>query len=476
MNFRTRNRRRSSPVGNLLIQVSPPRLTLTLMCVFALVSAAQATTLLDPSPEPSTTQFGRTIVSLGDINGDGVPDFAVGAPFQDGDFVSTDTGFGKPQNVGKVFVIDGASLAVLSMMIDPEFEMIQDQHFGGQLGASLGVSADIDNDGVADVIAGVPHHITDPEDEDLHKINSGKALIFSGKTGSLLFTLEDPTADENGYFGTSVAALGDVNSDGRADFVVGAPGKADEDAGLANVGMAYILNGKNGRLIATLEDPGVVAGAHFGTAVANAGDVDGDGVSDVVVGAPGESRVHVFSGATRNLLYSIAGPARDLLPSFGAAVAGGQDFTRDGKPDIVVGAPLSSNRLGAVYIYNGLDGALVRRLKSPAAQTDSKFGAAIYLSSDISGDGRADIIVGAPGQDVDGIRGAGQAFVYDGTKGRIFSTLTSETPQAHGGYGLGLAAAVFPGKTVATPVVGAPYKDSFDTQTRLQIGQIEIPQ
>ena len=91
-----------------------------------------------------------------------MPDYAVGAPYQDGDFVSTATGFGLPQNVGKVFVIDGATSATLSEMNDPEFELIQDQHFGGQLGWSLSVSADINGDGVADVIAGVPHHISNP--------------------------------------------------------------------------------------------------------------------------------------------------------------------------------------------------------------------------------------------------------------------------------------------------------------------------
>lgn len=96
-----------------------------------LVTEARASTLLDPLPEPSTTLFGYTVASIGDLNGDGVPDYVVGAPFQDGDFVSTVMSFGVPQNVGKIFVIDGASLAVLVEMNDPEFELIQAQHFGG---------------------------------------------------------------------------------------------------------------------------------------------------------------------------------------------------------------------------------------------------------------------------------------------------------------------------------------------------------
>jgi len=129
-------------------------------------AAANATIVLDPLIEPSTTQFGYAVASMGDINGDGVPDFAVGAPFQDGDFVSTDMGFGLPANVGKVFVIDGATLAVLSVMNDPDFELIQPQHFGGQLGAVISVSPDVNGDGVADLIAGVPQYRQSGEQDD----------------------------------------------------------------------------------------------------------------------------------------------------------------------------------------------------------------------------------------------------------------------------------------------------------------------
>ena len=135
------------------------------------------------------------------------------------------TGFGYPQNVGKVFVIDGATFAVLGEMNDPEFEVIQDQHFGGQLGHSLSVSADINGDGIADLIAGVWHHISNPNDQTNKIINAGKALVFSGKDGALLFTFTDPGEQEDGCFGIAVAALGDVDGDGIADFVVGADGK-----------------------------------------------------------------------------------------------------------------------------------------------------------------------------------------------------------------------------------------------------------
>ena len=469
-------------VGKYLLPHSPPLLILPLVCAVSLLATAHGSTFLDPLLEPSTTQFGRAIASMGDITGDGVPDFAVTAPYQDGDFVSIVMGFGLPQNVGKVFILNGATFATINVLNDPEFELIQSQHFGGQLGASVSVSADINGDGIPDVVAGVPHHITEPDTFD--EVNqAGKALVFSGADGSLLFTLDDPTAEEDGRMGTAVAALGDVNSDGKADFAVSVPGKdiGGED-GVPNVGLVYIFSGKDGSVIRTLNDPprgGDEAGALFGSALANAGDVDSDGTTDLAVGAPGEGRVYVFSGKTGSLLYSIISPTNDAIPSFGAAVGGGQDYNKDRKPDILVGAPSASSSRGAAYIYNGLNGVLIRKLKSPVArQINAKFGAAIYASTDISGDRRADVIVGAPGVIVNGLEGAGEAFVFNGVNGRLFSTLKSSTPQAHAGFGQALTSAVFPPNTVATPVVGVPYQDTVgpDTVTHLQAGQIEIIQ
>jgi len=133
---------------------APSQLRLALAILPCLFIAANATTLLDPRPEPSTTRFGLTIVTMGDLNGDGVPDLAVAAPFQDGDFVSRQVGYGKPQNVGKIYLIDGANLSILNEANDPEFQQVQLLHFGGQLGASMAAVADLNGDGITDLIAG----------------------------------------------------------------------------------------------------------------------------------------------------------------------------------------------------------------------------------------------------------------------------------------------------------------------------------
>ena len=152
-------------------------------------------------------------------------------------------------------------------------------------------------------------------------------------------------------------------------------------------------------------------------------------------------------------------------------------MNKDKKPDIVVGAPLRSDSRGSVYVYNGTNGALIRRLQSPVSQSFAQFGASVYASRDLTGDKRADIIVGAPGQIVNGLLGAGQAFVFDGVQGLLTKTLTSANPQSNAGFGKTVSSILFPRSGgVSIPVVGAPYQDSFDTITHLQIGQIEISQ
>ena len=497
MNFYRKQRPGSAGLIRHINHLSRPLMILSMVCAVALVTTARATTVIDTLPEVSTTLFGYSIASMGDVNGDGVPDYAVGAPFQDGDFVSIAMGFGFPQNVGKVFVIDGATLAVLSEMNDPEFEVVQDQHFGGQLGHSFSVMPDINGDGIADLLVGVPHHIANPDDVDNKLINAGKALVFSGSDGALLFTLLDPAEQEEGHFGISVAALGDVDGDGVADFLIGADAKGiggggsapvrqdgsqspDEGGGLANVGQAFIFSGKTGALLRTIDDPAdgySAAGAHFGAAVANAGDINQDGITDFVVGAPGKGQVFVFNGKTGDELYEIDSPTIDLVSSFGAVLVGGQDYNKDGRPDIVISAPLQSNNRGAVYIFNGRDGSLIRSLRPAVVQDYAKFGAALYASPDVTGDRRADIIVGAPGVDVNGITGAGQAYVYDGVRGRLNTTLNSTNPQPNAGFGTAVSSVTFSGNQTATPIVGVPYQSAvIDSLTHLQIGQFEVSQ
>ncbi len=456
-----------------------PLVILALMFSGLLVTAALASSLIDPEPEDSTTRFGQSVAVIGDINGDGVPDLAVGTPFQDGDFDSGN-GFGPPQDVGKVWLINGATLAVINQLNDPFFQVPRDfPKFGSFTGFSVASAGDINGDGVPDILVGVPHH----SNFDIDAINAGEAFVFSGADASVLFTLTDPDEDENNRMGFSVAGLGDVNGDGVPDLLVGSP-KKDTEEGLADVGSAIIFSGANGSVIRSLNPPdqgGAEENGRFGTAVADAGDVNHDGVDDILIGAPGDSRAYVFNGATGALIFTITSPAgrnAERLPSFGAAVAGGQDLDGDGTPDFVIGAPNQKSLQGAAYVFKGSDGTLLFRLRGPR-QGFVKFGTSVAVTPDVTGDGRPDILVGAPDATVNGLQNAGEVLIITGSSGRLFNTLTSEEPTAFAGFGFAVTTGDFNGDGTPQSVIGVPFQDkdliiNGDVETHLQIGQIEI--
>jgi hypothetical protein len=452
-------------------------LVLVAVAVLGLRNAG-ANTLLNPLPEDSTTLFGAAIAAVGDLDGDGGGDLAVGSPFQDGDFVNSSTGFGPPQNVGKVFLLSGATLAVLHQLDDPDFQKVQSLKFGGHFGEAVAAAGDLTGDGVSEVLVGNPHHIVGQRESSI--FNAGRAFVFNGATGSILFTLDDPDPQEGARCGTAVAGLGDVNQDGTPDLMVGVP-KRDTDAG-DDVGTVYIFSGANGSLLRTLTPPadgGAEANDRFGYAVANADDVNHDGVSDLLIGAPGGSRAYVYNGASGALLFTLNSPVVENLPSFGFAVAGGQDLDSDGTPDFAIGAPLQKSLAGAAYTFSGATGALLKTLRNTRQQY-SKFGGAVALSADLTGDRRPDVLVGIPDQIVNGLSNAGEIQVFRGRNGRLFQTITSAAPTAFAGFGSAIATADFDQDGTVKTIVGAPFQnadivaDDGDIETHLQIGQIEI--
>jgi hypothetical protein len=216
--------------------------------------------------------------------------------------------------------------------------------------------------------------------------------------------------------------------------------------------------------------------------MADAGDVNHDGVDDVLIGAPGKSHAYVFSGATGALIFTIttpATPAAEKLPSFGFAVAGGQDVDGDGIPDFVIGAPLQNSLKGAAYIFKGSDGTLQRRLSGPL-QAFARFGTSVALSPDITGDGRPDVLVGTPDRTVNGLLNAGAVLIFRGNNGRLFRTLTSAEPTASAGFGYAATTGDFTGDGTPETVIGVPFQNKDlmdpdgDIHTHLQVGQIEI--
>jgi hypothetical protein len=168
-------------------------------------------------------------------------------------------------------------------------------------------------------------------------------------------------------FGWSVAALRDVDGDGVVEVLVGAPAQ----------GHAYLYSGRTGNLLRdlSLTQSALPANVGHGHAVADAGDVDADGTTDLLIGAPNATgvrnagTVEVYSGRTGMKLLAVEGPIRGAF--FGISVAGMGDVNGDGRSDLLVGA---GHGLGRVYLLSGAEGTVLRTL----AATDSLgFGASV---------------------------------------------------------------------------------------------------
>jgi len=155
----------------------------------------------------------------------------------------------------------------------------------------------------------------------------------------LLSTLQPPQPQPSAGFGWSVASLGDLTGDKIPELIVGA-------FAYAGTGRVFVFNGKDGSLLWSLEPPSPEPSA-FGWSVAGAGDLDGDGAPDLVIGAPyaavdgasAQGSAYAFSGRTRKLLYALNDPSPQAGAVFGWSIAARGDYNGDGTPDVLVGAP-----------------------------------------------------------------------------------------------------------------------------------------
>ncbi|HIG11419.1 MAG: integrin alpha [bacterium] len=259
---------------------------------------------------------------------------------------------------------------------------------GDSFGAALVVSADLDGDGVGDVWVGAPR-------TGFGAANGGSAYALSGASGALLFRVDGSAGGER--LGQAVGWLGDIDGDGVGDLLVGAP---FHSAGAFFGGGAYALSGANGRTIHFIA--GSEAFALFGMAVAGAGDVDGDGIDDFLVGAPGEDSngsdagsLYVFSGASgAQLAQHVGDLAGDEL---GSSACGLGDIDGDGRADFAAGAPRDDNGgndSGSVRIWSGQSGQILFTVHGNSA--GERFGFALAALGDVDGDGAGDLAVGAP--------------------------------------------------------------------------------
>ncbi len=412
---------------------------------------------------------GGSVAAAGDINGDGFGDLLIGASTADAQ--GTDS--------GAAYIVLGKSGGFASSL---SFSSLIGSN-GAQLWGNPGVNAgnsvaaagDVNGDGFADIILGVPQ-------EDQNGNNSGMAVVRFGSSGVLStplglnavngtngFALNGSTAFEaTGY---SVASAGDVNGDGFADVIVGVRATDNLGQPTASPGnSAYVLFGASGGIAASLVPSalngtngfrlvGVSAGDNNGISVASAGDVNGDGFADLIVGAAAANgqagRGYVVFGASGGFTSSLALSALNGGNGFrldgvcatdraGTSVAAAGDINGDGFADLIVGAaqadPNGANS-GSSYVVFGkstaftavlslstLTGANGFRLDGVSAGDGA--GVSVAAAGDVDGDGFADLIIGAAGADPGGNGGAGSSYIYysPATGGAIYrGTSLAET-------------------------------------------------
>lgn len=231
--------------------------------------------------------------------------------------------------------------------------------------------------------------------------------IYSGRDATVIYELQPPTGD-GGSFGNGAADAGDVDHDGVHDIIVGAPGGGFG----SNPGHAHVFSGADGSLIWRFE--GEAAQSQFGYAVADAGDVDQDGHDDLIVGAPfldgiasSSGRAYIFSGADGTLIRQLDPSGGNEL--MGTAVAGAIDYDKDGIPDQIATAPGTGIGFGKAYVFSGADGSVI--LTATADSDATNFGVFfVHDVGDVNNDTYNDFYVG----DYGASGGRGKAYVFSG--------------------------------------------------------------
>lgn len=309
----------------------------------------------------------------------------------------------------------------------------------GGFGYAVSGAGDVNNDGHPDVIVGAS------QISGVEAFGEGRAYVFSGPDGTLLRTLESPHGTA-GYFGNWVSEVGDVNSDGHDDVLVGA-WREDVD-GIEDAGAAYVFSGATWDTLYSLVSRNPEASGWFGCNVSGTDDLNQDGCPDIIVGAAGEApggimaagRTYVFSGATGDPLLTLVSPHPDMFGFFGFPVTGVGDIDGDGYADLAVGAhqenpPGNPSNSGMVYVFSGATGDTLYSLSPPHAEVDGVFGLGLSNAGDWDADGCPDMAVGARGVDVEGYSDAGIAYIFSGSNGAILDTLISPNAEPLGRFG-----------------------------------------
>ncbi len=395
-------------------------------------------------------RFGVDVADAGDVNGDGYGDFIVGAYMYDNPDVDE----------GAVFLYYGSASGPLASP-DWTFELNQ---AGAWLGNRVAAAGDVNGDGYDDVAISAQRY------DGVHD-NEGIVLVFhggpSGLTGSPAWTVK---GDQEGANLTSIGGNGDVNGDDYSDLVVGAifyDGSYEDD------GAAYCYLGGPSGLSSTpaWTASGDAPFAYFGYDVAMNGDVNGDGYSDIVVGArgpheaPPEGRVFVYHGSASgpSTSYDWVGQLDQYDTGFGGRVEICGDVNGDGYDDLLVGASGydggDENEGGAFVFHGGASG--LSELPDWTGEPDQEFagyGTRVSGARDVDGDGYDDVLVIAYLYDTEEMD-AGRAYLYYGGESGLdeHAGWIVDGDQSGGWLGLGIAGVgdQIPGGNLEV-LIGAP--------------------
>jgi hypothetical protein len=350
-------------------------------------------------------QFGWLSDNVGDITGDGIADFLITAP-------GSDTGF---TNAGKVHVYNGATGA-------PVFPALVGPTANCRYGDSADPAGDVNGDGIGDIIVGAPAYLG----------NRGLARVHSGVDGSVLHTWQSFTVADQ--FGWEVSSVDDITGDGRSDLLVGS---MRDDAGGVDAGRVYVYSGATGGpLLKTIN--GLSALDRFGSGVAPVGDLNGDGKNEFVVSAEnyapgaaaGTGQAYIYSGAAM-LLPGTPAPMFTLNPG-ALAVTFGEWFV-DGRSDIdndgVLDAYVGDYNASVAYVYSGANGSLIRTF---VGDGNDGFGIG-RMAGDVDQDGWGDMVLGAWVSSVGAPQG-GKVFVLSGRTSGVLQTFTHTVPFAQLGF------------------------------------------
>jgi hypothetical protein len=316
--------------------------------VYSGSTGALVRTSISTVPDPNG-RFGAAVAGVDDLTGDNKGDYVVGAPGEVASGLS---------NGGRVHIHSGASGVVWNTRISPAAEA------GGEYGTSVSAVPDFDNDGFGDYVVGAPY-----EDPGALPLDAGRAYVYSGDGNVLEHTLQSGNPQQFGRFGMSVAGIPDVGGNGGGDVIVGAPLEDVTVSGVGTfsaAGRAYLFSGTGGFLAHTFREPDatIADGGDFGRSVAGLADCNGDGLGDVIIGAPSwpNYRAFVYSADNEALLRILTTPdPTGSNQSWGAAVAGVGDVNGDGLGDYAVGgwgsdnAPTDPSQAGRVTLYRPLD-------------------------------------------------------------------------------------------------------------------------